>query len=576
MTLLKDFWFLLKPFLTGHQHKRNIALLVVILALSLVGVQISVWFNKWNASFYNALQERNIDAFYQQITLWALLFIASVSDSLAQNFLRRTAELRWRERLTGLSLSHWLDRQAYFRLQWSAPLADNPDQRIAEDIQQFCHRTITLVFSFISTMVRLGAFVSILWTISKSFTVEGHAIPGYILWIALIYAGIANWLAVLIGRRLTEFNVTHQRFEADFRYGLVRIREYAQGIALYGGEQEELRDLKSRFGYVLGNLRQIIRRETLLGAFVSAHGLISSLMSYLVVMPHYFAGAITLGTLMQAASAFIQTERALSWLVGAYSGIAEWKATFDRLRQFRKATAAAAAGPSSHRAEPVASRELVLDGLTLNLPDGGALLNDLDLRFQPGSRTLLSGASGCGKSTLFNAIAGIWPYFDGQIILPRNAQALFLPQRAYLPVGSLRRAVCYPQAAEAHEDDAIRATLQACGLGALADKLDVQETWSQRLSPGEQQRLAFARALLIRPDFLFLDEATSALDEAAEAQLYRLIFAKLPDTAIISIAHRQTVGAFHTHHIDLAQSYGAQSRNHDVTPRTPSAAWGTV
>lgn len=558
MTLLKDFWFLLKPFLTGHQHKRNIALLVLILALSLIGVQISVWFNKWNATFYNALQERNTAAFYQQISLWALLFVLSVADSLGQSFLRQTAELRWRETLTTLSLSQWLGSQAYFRLQWAETGTDNPDQRIAEDIQQFCSNTITLIFSFISTVARLGAFVAILWTISKSFTVEGHAIPGYILWIALLYAGVANWLAVLIGRRLTALNITHQRFEADFRYGLVRIREYAQGIALYRGEGEELRDLNSRFGHVLGNMRLIIRRETLLGAFVSAHGLISSMMSYLVVMPHYFAGAITLGTLMQASSAFIQTERALSWLVGAYSRIAEWKATFDRLRQFRAAVTAAAQPLATHQ-QSDADQNLIIDGVKIALPDGEALLRDLDLRFAPGSRTLLSGASGCGKSTLFNTIAGLWPYFDGQITLPRNAQALFLPQRAYLPIGSLRRAVCYPDAVEAHDDASIAKVLLACGLKDLIGELDRPENWSQRLSPGEQQRLAFARALLIRPDFLFLDEATSALDETAEAHLYGLISTQLPKTTIISIAHRQTVAAFHTHHIDLAQSYGVQT-----------------
>lgn len=551
VSFLKDFWLLLKPFLSGPQRWLNMAFLAAILTLVITGVQISVLLNKWNAAFYNALQDRNIEAFYSQIVTWMMLFAASLTAGVAQLYLRRTAQLRWRRVLTDIHLADWLRNHAYYRLQWSSPATDNPDQRIADDLEQFCADTISLLFDFINAVLKLGAFVTILWNISGSFTIGGHVIPGYMLWVALAYAFAANWLVHLVGRKLAGLNFTHQRFEADFRYALVRVRENAQGIALYGGEREEQRHLGDRFGQVVHNLKEIIRRETFLSAFVSGHAQLNSIISYLVATPHYFAGIITLGTLMQSASAFMQTEVALSWLVRSYRRVAEWKATFDRLRQFRQGMAHVRTETPSFGNDPVGSRELVLEGVNLRLPDGETLLRDLNLQFPPGSRTLLTGPSGCGKSTLFNTIAGIWPHFEGLVVLPRDARVLFLPQRAYLPIASLRRVACYPQAAEEHSDDAIHAALKACGLGGLADQLDVEQNWSQRLSPGEQQRLAFARALLLRPDFLFLDEATSSLDEAAETSLYHMLLEELPHTAVISIAHRHSISRFHHHRVAL-------------------------
>lgn len=554
VTFLKDFWLLLKPFLSGPQRWLNIAVMAAIFALVVASVQVSVLFNKWNAAFYNALQDRNMEAFYEQIVTWVILFTASLAAGVIQLYLRRTAQLRWRRLLTDMHLADWLRNHAYYQLQWSSPTTDNPDQRIADDLEQFCTDTINLLFDFISAVLKLGAFVAILWTISGSFTIGGHTIPGYMLWIALSYAVLANWLVHLVGRKLAALNFTHQRFEADFRYALVRVRENAQGIALYGGEREEQRHLGHRFSQVVHNLKEIIRRETFLSAFVSGHAQLNSVISYLVATPHYFAGIITLGTLMQAASAFMQTEVALSWLVRSYRRIAEWKATFDRLRQFRQTMAHIRAAPPSFGSKPSDSCELVVEGVNLRLPDGETLLRDLNLQFPPGSRTLLTGPSGCGKSTLFNTIAGIWPHFEGLVVLPQDARVLFLPQRAYLPIASLRRVACYPQAAEEHRDEAIRAALEACGLAALAEKLDVEQNWSQRLSPGEQQRLAFARALLIRPDFLFLDEATSSLDEAAEAALYHLLVEELPHTALVSIAHRHSIGMFHHQRVHLTSA----------------------
>lgn len=551
MTFLKDFWLLLKPFLSGPQRWLNIAFLAAIFALVVAGVQVSVLLNKWNAAFYNALQDRNIQAFYDQIITWVILFTASLTAGVAQLYLRRTVQLRWRRVLTDRHLADWLRNHAYYRLQWSSPTTDNPDQRIADDLEQFCSDTINLLFDFINAVLKLGAFITILWNISGSFTVGGHVVPGYMLWVALIYALLANWLVHLVGRKLAGLNFTHQRFEADFRYALIRVRENAQGIALYGGEREEQRHLGDRFSQVVHNLREIIRRETFLSAFVSGHAQLNSVISYLVATPHYFAGIITLGTLMQSASAFMQTEVALSWLVRSYRRVAEWKATFDRLRQFRQGMAHIRTEAASFGNQPSDSRELVLEGVNLRLPDGTTLLRDLNLQFPPGSRTLLTGPSGCGKSTLFNTIAGIWPYFEGLVALPRDARVLFLPQRAYLPIASLRRVACYPQAAEKHSDDTIRAALTACGLAPLADQLDVEQNWSQRLSPGEQQRLAFARALLIRPDFLFLDEATSSLDEAAETALYQMLLEELPHAAVVSIAHRHSIGTFHHHRVNL-------------------------
>lgn len=551
MVFLTDVWGLLRPFLSGPQRWINSLILLCILGLVIAGVQVSVLLNKWNATFYNALQDRDMAAFYDQIVLWVGLFAASLTCGVVQLYLRRTAHLRWRRVLTDVYLRDWLSGRAYYRLQVTAPETDNPDQRIADDLDQFSTRTINLLFDFISAVLKLGAFVSILWAISGSFTIGGHVIPGYMFWIAMVYALIANWLAHLVGRTLAGLNFRHQRFEADFRYGLVRVRDNAQGIALYGGEGEEQRHLADRFGQVVHNLQVIIRRETFLSAFVSGHAQITTILSYLVATPHYFAGIISLGVLMQTASAFMQTEVALSWLVRSYRSLAEWKATFDRLRQFRRAVDA------FHRQAAVGSETQAVSSLpgvqqlTLRRPDGALLLRDLTLHFPPGSRTLLTGPSGCGKSTLFNALAGLWPHFDGVVTAPGAGRLLFLPQRAYLPVTTLRRAVCYPDAAERYAEAEIRAALDLCGLSGLTERLEEAQDWGARLSPGEQQRLAFARAVLIRPDMLFLDEATSSLDEPTEADLYSRLMQALPDAAIISIAHRSGVRVFHARHVDL-------------------------
>jgi putative ATP-binding cassette transporter len=366
------------------------------------------------------------------------------------------------------------------------------------------------------------------------------------LWVAVVYAAVGTVLAHLIGRPLIHLNFQQQQREADFRYALVRIRENADGIALYGGELVEAATLSERFHRIIDNWKSIMLAQKRLTWFTAGYSQVAMIFPILVGAPRYFSGAIELGGLMQISSAFGQVQNALSWFVEAYASLAEWKATVDRLATFEAAVRDAHDAPDTAgvRSEGNAGA-IIAQGVELHLPNGAVLARDVRLDIEPGARMLISGPSGCGKSTLFRAIAGIWPHWQGSLTIPKGDKVLFLPQMPYLPLGTLAQAVAYPDRPDAHGLAALADALNAVGLGILVPRLDVAGNWAQTLSPGEQQRVAFARALLVRPQWLFLDEATSALDESAEAALYKALLERLPATAVISIAHRATVKAFH-------------------------------
>jgi len=551
---LHDLWVLTKPYWKSEERLGSGLLLAVIIGMSLGIVYLNVLFNEWNNLFYNSLQNRDIDAFFRLFGRFTILAVIFIVIAVYQIYLRQMLQIRWRRWLTGRYIGRWLDGQAYYRLRFEQGLTDNPDQRISEDINSFVEQTLTLSLGLLESVVTLGSFSVILWQLSGDIIFFHLPIPGSMLWAAILYAGLGSVLTHLIGRPLITLNFFQQRFEADFRFNLVRVRENAEAIGLYGGEHQEGKGLTGRFGHVVANWWAIMRRQKRLTWFSSGYAQAAIIFPFLVAAPRYFSGAIQLGGLMQTISAFGHVQSALSWFVDAYTRLAEWKATVDRLTGF----AAALADLEAHRGEGLtrtaapAEAGLSLAGLRLCLPDGERILDGADLAVPPGGRVMLAGPSGCGKSTLFRAMGGLWPFCQGTLRLPEGKRALFLPQRPYLPIATLATAVTYPDPPGRYDRDAIREALAACGLAHLGTRLDEERHWSEELSPGEQQRLAFARAILLAPDWLFSDEATSALDEASEKSLLALLCARLPRTGLVSIAHRPALAAFHQQIVTFA------------------------
>jgi len=551
---LHDLWVLTKPYWKSEERLVSGLLLAVIIGMSLGIVYLNVLFNQWNNLFYNSLQNKDIQAFFRLFGRFTILAVIFIVVAVYQVYLRQMLQIRWRRWLTERYVGRWLAGQAYYRLRFEQGITDNPDQRISEDINNFVEQTLSLTLGLLESVVTLASFSVILWNLSGDIIFFSLPIPGSMLWAAVLYAGVGSVLTYLIGRPLIALNFFQQRFEADFRFNLVRVRENAEAIGLYGGEQQETKGLSGRFGHVVANWWGIMRRQKRLTWFSSGYAQAAIIFPFLVAAPRYFSGAIQLGGLMQTVSAFAQVQTALSWFVDAYTRLAQWKATVDRLTGF----SAALIDLEEHRAQGLARTTgpaeagLSLTDVSLRLPDGERLLDGATLAVPSGGRVMLAGPAGCGKSTLFRAMGGLWPFCRGTLSLPEGKRALFLPQRPYLPIATLASAVTYPDAPGRYDRDAIREALDACGLPHLGARLDEERHWSEELSPGEQQRLAFARAILLRPDWLFSDEATSALDEASEQALLTLLRQRLPGTGLVSIAHRPALAAFHQQVVTFA------------------------
>lgn len=565
VSTLATVWRLASPYFSSEDKWPGRILLAAVIAIELSIVGINVLLNSWNNVFYNALQDKDWNGFVYQLGYFCVLATAFILLAVYQLYLNQWLQIRWRRWLTRTYLDHWLEGANHYRMQLLGDAADNPDQRIADDIRQFIELTLTIGLQLLNSFVTLASFMVILWSLSAAAPLhifgEKFDIPGYLLWAALIYACVGTAFTHLIGRPLIALNFQQQRYEADFRFNLVRVRENSEQIALLDGERAEGGRLLLRFGNVVANWMAIMSRQKKLTFLTAGYTQASVVFPFIMVSPAYFAGAIQLGGLMQTANAFGQVQSALSVFVNVYRQLAEWRAVVDRLSGFDASIAIArdaAVRPPVITVAPADANAVSIKDLSVRLPNGVPLISADDVTIKVGERVLVSGPSGAGKSTLFRALAGVWPFGEGAITVPKNARMMILPQRPYFPIAPLAAAVAYPAEPGQFDAATIAELISAVGLPALVPRIEEEAHWNRMLSLGEQQRLGIARALLYRPDFLFLDEATASLDEPSEAALYRLLDQRLPQATVVSIGHRATLAAFHRRRLTFT---GADDRH---------------
>ncbi len=551
-------WALARPYFSSEEKWKARLLLAAIIALNLASVYMLVLMNDWNGAFYNALQEKNQAVFWSQTFRFTYLAFGLIVIAVYKFYLTQLLELRWRAWMTHHYLERWLSAQAFYRMELArfsgqGATPDNPDQRIQEDLALFTSNSVSLTMGLLNALVTLFSFVGILWGLSGGlfFSIGDtqYELHGYMVWAAVAYCLVGSIITHFIGRRQIRLNFLQQRYEADFRHHMVRVREYSEAIALDKGEQVERGLLAQRFSAVLDNFLKLLKARKNLIWFNTFFGQAAIIFPLVVAAPRYFSGAIQLGELMQIGSAFGQVQDSLAWFLDNYSTLAAWRATADRLTSFEDSVAAQTQAQRPQVQE--GSRELAADDLTLALPNGTVLLPHLSLRVAPGESLLLKGPSGSGKSTLFRAFAGIWPFASGKVEAP--ADMMCIPQNPYFPDGPLRNALAYPQPASRYSDDQLRGALDHALLPQLAARLDDEDAWSQKLSGGERQRLALARVFLRQPAWVLADEATSSLDEQAERTLYErlLELVKRKGGGIVSIAHGPSLDGLHQRQLEI-------------------------
>jgi putative ATP-binding cassette transporter len=570
---VKEFTRIAVPYYRSEDRWAGRVLLVTVIALQLFQVWLNVRFNAWYNTFYTALQNKDWNTFIFQIGVFSLLAAFFIVSAVYQLYLQQWLQIRWRNWLTQRYLGRWLGQGTHYRMRLKGDQADNPDQRIADDIRQFVDSTLDIGIALLGSIVTLVSFVVILWGLSSTTPLvigsSSFQIPGYLVWAALIYAMLGTWVTHLVGRPLIKLNFDQQRYEADFRFSLVRLRENAEEVTLLAGERAEEARLRDRFGWVIRNWYDIMRRRKRLTFLTAGYSQVALIFPFIVVSPIYFFGSLTLGGLMQIVSAFGQVQSALSFFVTAYTSIADWKAVLNRLSGFEASIDWA---EGLDRTAPRVGfltdggNALLVEELTVGLPNGQEIVRLSEFSIEPGERVLVTGPSGAGKTSLFRALGGVWPFGTGSIRVPKGASILVLPQRPYMPLGSLRGALAYPGPEDAFSPDEIDDVLKAVGLGGFVHQLDETAYWADKLSGGEQQRLSIARALLQKPHWLFLDEATAALDESSEAALYRLLIDRLPGTAIVSIGHRSSLIQFHTRFFELRPDASGRHHLMEATP----------
>ena len=568
---LRQVWHLSAPYFSTSAEKwKARGLLAAIVALNLGAVYMLVLLNEWNRVFFDALQNKNQDVFLAQLGRFTWLAMVFIVIAVYRFYLTQLLQVRWRAWMTRDLMHRWLGGQAFYRMELQrytgAPepattdaglpqpgqrVPDNPDQRLQEDVNLFTTQTVGLSMGFLNAVVTLASFVGVLWGLSGSFSFSAggssFTIPGFMVWMAVLYCAVGSVLTHYIGRPLIGLNFEQQKREADFRHHLVRVREYSEAIALDKGERVEEQNLDTRFTAVLANYLRLIAKQKQLVGFTNLFGQAAAVFPFIIAAPRFFSGAIQLGELMHIGNAFDRVQGGLSWFVDNYDSLAAWRATTERLTSFEAALSKQNQAPALEGQAQTAinSEAIEIADLTLQLPTGATLLQGATARVAPGEHTLLQGPSGSGKSTLLRALAGIWPWARGRTGLPEGA--MFIPQRPYFPDGPLRDALAYPEPAATYSDEQLKTALQDALLPALAERLTERDNWTQKLSGGEQQRLAIARVLLKQPAWVLADEATSALDLEAENTVYQRLQAltERGGGALLSIAHRPSVAAFH-------------------------------
>jgi putative ATP-binding cassette transporter len=562
----KKTWRLIWPYFKSNEWKSAWALLVVVIALSLGTVYVAVLINSWYGEFYTALEKKDLtlvpvtigsyelftlNRFFYLMGKFTLLAFIAIIIAVYRIYLQQVLEIRWRRWMTYQLLDRWLGNRAHYRLQLQDYGTDNPEQRIEADVANFVGDTLALSLSLLRNVVNLGSFAVVLWGLSGSisFMLGGNefVVPGYMLWVAVAYALTGSVLTFLIGKPLVPANFDLQRFNADFRYRMTRIRENSESIALYAGERRERDGLGASFLNVWHNYWRVMILTKRLNWFGSFYDQLAVVFPFLVAAPRYFAGAIEFGVIFQVSNAFGRVQDSLSWFVSVFQSLASWKATTNRLVTF--ADALERVERDEHKQtlgiEPQDARAVNLAVSDITVPTGRILMQDVQIEVPRGDKVLISGPSGSGKTTLFRVLAGLWPFAKGKLRIPKGARVLFLSQKPYLPLGKLRDALAFPSEPDAFTDDQLKQALVDVRLPNLVNRLDEDDNWSMTLSVGEQQRVAIARALLNKPDWLFMDEATSALDEENERHVYELVSQRLAQSAIVSIAHRPSVAGYH-------------------------------
>ena len=547
--LFRGFWSLFKGYWSSEDKWKARGLLAVVIAMNFAMVYLLVQLNSWYNTFYNALQNYEAENFWPLIGQFSAIAFCYIFIAVYAIYLQQMLQIKWRTWMTNNYLKDWMVGQTYYRLQ---DATDNPDQRISEDIGQFVNLTLQLIIGFLRQMTTLAAFGVVLWELSGEFRFEfggtEFVIYGYMFWFSFIYSGVGTFFAHKVGRKLIGLNFDQQKYEADFRFSMMRVRENSESIAFYRGEGAEQEGFAQKFSAVIKNYWQLMKKTKHLNFYVNGYAQLVVIVPLIMAAPRYFSKEIQLGGLIQISSAFGRVQDALSFFVESYDTLASLAAVISRLDGFTEHMVEAKNVHSN--VTTATAPDLKISALNISLPTGRELLKKLSLELQNTKSLVVTGASGCGKSTLLRTLAGIWAHASGEISLPPNARVMFLPQKPYLPLGTLRRALIYPAAEkDAPPDDKLKEILQLVELPALVDKLDVADDWSRILSLGEQQRLAFARVLLSAPDYIFLDEATSALDEPRELEMYELIRAQLPKITIVSVGHRSTL--FKLHDVEL-------------------------
>ena len=560
-------WQIIKTYWQSSERVGAYAFSALILVLTLTLVGFDVVFNYWYNYFYNALQAYNKHEAIQLIAVFIFLAIFWIIVQVYRYYITQLFALRWRNWLTQQFINRWLQKRGYYYLENFDQRTDNPDQRIQEDIGSLVTTTISLVVGLVSAIATFPAFLYILWTLSGVLVIPLGAwgvlrIPGYLVWVSLIYNLIGTLLTFYIGKPLVDLNFEQQRREATFRYSAIDLRSHAEDVALYEGETHQKFILLRLFDRVLDNWREIILRQKKLLWFTGSFNQTAVMLPLLVVLPNYFSKVFLLGGLMQSLRAFGSVQESLAYLINAFNTIAEWRAINQRLSTFMnhlyEAEENAAAANRLLVSKESSSQDITVKELNLSTPQLEPLLQKISAQFKAGSSYLIKGPSGLGKSTFIRALAGIWPFSSGIIHLPQNKKILFLPQKPYMPIGTLEEAILFPDKSNPALVTQIKTILKDCRLEHLIVRLQETAAWSEQLSPGELQRIGFARVFLHQPDWVILDESTSMLDVANEENLYQLLRAKLPHCSVISVGHRPTLSAYHDEIIDM-QDYAANS-----------------